>query len=91
MTPLPTTEIGIVTLLFGNIILQIAQMFFDTKRDSDKTNLNQLRQEVDQMRSQISNLQKEVFELTKEKAYLTGKIEAQQAQKITLIKEKLKK
>ncbi len=83
----PSTEIGIVIILIftslTNIILQIAQMFFDSRRESQQTKINDLEAnlqralaKIDEQDKKIQGLQSEVFEIKKSEAYYKGRLEA---------------
>lgn len=97
--PQPSTESGIIIVLLVTnlfqLILQIAQMFFNNKQSNkdllikdlqDRSALQDkaiadLRLELQNEREQRHKLEDLVFDLTKEKAYLDGQLQATQKRK----------
>jgi peptidoglycan hydrolase CwlO-like protein len=87
MDIVPTTESGIITvLLFTNLvqlILQVAQMFFDSKKENQQSQITSLREDlklaVEKIAKQdvkIETLQNELFEVKKKESYYQGRLEA---------------
>jgi len=83
----PASESGIVTILLATtitqVILQLAQMFFDNKKSTTAEELAYLRAEVarandknEKLENKIEVMQSELFEVKKSAAYYQGRVEA---------------
>lgn len=93
----PRNELELIAILAAvitQVILQIAQMFFDFRNDSKEMLIGDLRRRLDVLENEqkeankyIKKLEEKVFELTKINSYLQGRIESLEEQQS--LKEKL--
>jgi len=95
----PTTENGVIIVLLATnlfqLILQIAQMFFNNKQNSKDLLIKDLQDRITNLENNIINLENNVveeraerkkleevvFTLKEENAYLSGQLKAQQRRK----------